>query len=248
MAIKKLKDHASSGIVGGIEDPRYSLAREMLAVCMDTLKRHGFTKTQLASLAKEVVESSNEIPVSTKLFEDVSNLGKLANSWAEDPSYVDESGRPRVIPIRGSAPSFSSLAQSYFPGRSVAEIIRIGIEARVLERVGRYSVGHLGPCVLLTGNRTLLLGHAVRSIKWFLGTAYYNARDPEGTRCPWPERQAFAELPEGDFAEFLKVMREPIVNLTEMSNRWLMGRAAIPRHATGRKITMGVQAYIFRDT
>jgi hypothetical protein len=124
--------------------------------------------------------------------------------------------------------------------------LQIAIETKVVERVGRRSVGHLGACVLLTGNQTLLLAHAVRTIKWFLGTTYYNARTAD-TESARPERQAFAELSENDFADFQNVMREPIVNLTEMCNRWLMARSSSTKHQNAKKVMIGVQAYIFKD-
>lgn len=232
---------------GGAEDIRLDLAREMLGVCMDTLRRHGITKKKLRKIAQDIGVRSSDIPASTRLFQDVSDLGRLANEWSENQSYVDASGRPKVIPIMGAAPSFAALVQTYFPHRSVDEILRIGIETRVVEPVGPRSVGHLGACVLLTGNQTLLLAHAVRSIKWFLSTTYYNARNIDETTPARPERQAFGELSESEFGDFQKVMREPIVNLTEMCNRWLMNRAAPKEDEGDRKIIVGVQAYVFKD-
>ncbi len=230
------------------ENLRLDLAREMLGVCMDTLRRHGITERKLRKVATEIRTSSNSgIPASTRLFQDVSDLGKLANEWAESHLYVDGSGRPRVIPIVGPAPSFSALVQAYFPGRQVSEILRIGMETRIVERVGSRNVGHLGACVLLTGNQTLLLAHAIRSIKWFLNTTYYNARTLNEAGQARPERQAFAELSESDFDDLQDVMREPIVNLTEMCNRWLMARSVPKAGTVGKKIIMGVQAYIFKD-
>jgi hypothetical protein len=222
------------------------LAREMLGVCMDTLRRHGIAERKLRKLAAEIRAGGSDIPASTKLFQDVSDLGKLASEWAENDLYVDGSGRPRVIPIVGPLPSFSALVQAYFPGRAVSEILQIGIETKVVERVGTRSVGHLGACVLLTGNQTLLLAHAVRSIKWFLSTTYYNAQTLNEAESARPERQAFAELSESDFDEFQDVMREPIVNLTEMCNRWLMTRSSAG-DVVAKKIIMGLQAYIFKD-
>jgi hypothetical protein len=213
------------------------------------LKKHGLRVQQILQLAREATTRDDEIPATTRLFQDISHLGQLASEWAENPSYVDSAGRPKVLSILGRSPSFSSLARKYFLGRPVAEVLRLGCRTRVLESIGSGRVGHLGACVLLTGNRLMLLGHTVRSVKWFLGTAKYNAQAQRSIVSSWPERQTFAELPEEEFQEFLDFMREPIVNLTEMSNRWLMARSASEKsELRGRKITMGVQAYVFRDT
>lgn len=245
-AIKRMRTQSKRLVKGGAERIRLDLAYEMLAVCMDTLRRHGIAQRKLRKIATTIKARGSDIPASTRLFQDVSALGRLANEWAENQLYVDASGRSKVIPIVGTAPSFSSLVHTYFPGRAVNEILQIGIGTRVVERVGLRSVGHLGACVLLTGNPTLLLAHAVRSIKWFLSTTYYNAQALDGARPARPERQVFGELSENDFDDFQKVMREPIVNLTEMCNRWLMARG--PKENTGgKKVMVGIQAYVFKD-
>lgn len=231
------------------EELRDSLARELLAVCVNTLKKRDLSVRRISQLAREAIESNAEIPATTRLFQDISDLGLLASEWAENPAYVDSIGRPKVLPICGDSASFRHLAKKYFCSRSIGEVLQLGYKMHVLEPVGASQVGHLGACVLLTGNSLMLFAHAVRSIRWFLGTAEYNAHAERSTVSTWPERQAFTELPEDEFQELLRFMREPIINLTEMSNRWLMARAA-ERQSSGRakKITMGVQAYVFRDT
>ncbi len=224
-----------------------SLALELLIVCVDMLKRHGLSMQRISQLAREATRCGDGIPATTKLFQDISDLGRLMNEWAENPAYVDSVGRPKVLPISGARPSLGSLVRKYFYGRPVLEILQLGHRTRVMEPVGPNKVGHLGACVLLTGNPLMLLGHAVRSIRWFLGTAKYNARQ-QSILSTWPERQTYTEVPEDEFQEFIKFIREPIINLTEMSNRWLMARTDQRRsEVRTKKIMMGVQAYVFRD-
>ena len=231
------------------DELRDLLAGELLAVCVGVLKEHGLSVQRILQLARKVTKCDDGIAAATRLFQDVSDLGQLVSEWAENPAYVDSVGRPKVLPISDGRCSFGSLVRKYFNARSVAEILQLGCTTRVMEQVGPGRVGHLGACVLLTGNPLMLLGHAVRSIRWFLGTARYNAQAQQSIASTWPERQTFTELPEDEFQEFLKFMREPIINLTEMSNRWLMARATWRRPDTRtRKVMMGVQAYVFRDT
>jgi hypothetical protein len=225
---------------------RFALGCELLAVCLEMLTQHGLTRSELSRLRRLPLSKRAGIPASTKLFNDISDMGRLVSQWADSPEYVDTEGRPKVLPLKGPGPSFAALATRYFPGRSLKELVEIGIATKVLERVGSDKVGHLGACVLLTGKPILLLGHAVRSIRWFLATASHNSGDLGPHATAWPERQAFAELSEDDFEEFLGFVRQPIINFSEMCNRWLMARSGRGR-GRGRKIFLGAQAYVFRD-
>ena len=227
---------------------RNALAGELLAVCVSVLKGHGLSAHEILHLSRKATKWSDGATATTKLFQDISDLGQMVSEWTENPAYVDSVGRPKVLPIFAGRQSFKSLVRKYFKARSVTEILQLGYRTRVIEPVGSDRVGHLGACVLLTGNPLLLLGHAVRSIRWFLGTARYNAQVQQNVLSTWPERQTFSELSEDQFQEFVKFVREPIINLTEMSNRWLMARTTRQRpHGRTKRIMMGVQAYVFRD-
>lgn len=43
---------------------------------------------------------------------------RMVDAWQADPLYLDNAGRPRDIPEKGSAPSFQALAAEYLPGAS----------------------------------------------------------------------------------------------------------------------------------
>jgi hypothetical protein len=226
------------------------LSTELLAVCISTLRKQGLSARRISQLAESAIKYQGDIPVTTKLFQDVSDLGLLVSDWTDNAEYVDSLGRPKVLPIAGGPPSFHSLVTKYFYGRSVTEILQLGYRTQVFEPVGRNKVAHLGPCVLLTGDPLMLLAHAVRSIRWFLGAANNNSLARQATLATWPERQAFTELSLRDFDDFVSFMRNPIINLTEMANRWLMARSAIKDKGSrvkGKKVVMGMQAYVFRD-
>ena len=242
----RLKPFLSSGFRSD-KSLRLALGSEMMAVCMHTLSRYGFTRKELASLSRVSEKRTGaRIPATTRLFQDISDMGRLVNEWAENPRYVDSTGRPRILSITGPGPSFTTLSKGFFGKRRLEEIIQVGIATQVIERVGPNKVAQLGACVLLTGNPTLLLAHAVRSIRWFLGTANHNGHAKQGDGS-WPERQAFAEISERDFKKFVKIARGPIINFTEMCNRWLMSRTAPPKRGRSNRIVIGAQAYVFRD-
>lgn len=224
-----------------------ALARELLGVCMATLRRYGIDRRHLGRLAGEAIASGGEIPTTSKMFRDTDRLGDLANEWTENAAYVDRSGRPKVLPISGGEISFAALVAKYFRGRSTEEILEMGCRTRVLERVGTEKVAQFGGCVIFAGHPILMLVHAIQSVRWFLNTTVSNA-NPRGPSKVLPDRKACTAVPADCLPEFIKVMRQPLINLVEMGNRWLAAHATARRTVrTEKKITMGIHAYLFHD-
>ena len=231
------------------QDVTDALARELLGVCMSTLGRYGVGAHRIAELAGAAIASDGEIPTASEMFQDTDRLGDLANQWTESPRYVDASGHPRVLPISGRSPSFASLVQRHFAGRPIEEILELGCRTRVLERIGTDRVAQFGGCVMFTGNPVLMLAHAILSVRWFLSTTLANASPPVPSFKILPDRRACTAVSEEDLPEFINVMRQPIISLVEMGNRWLAARPAVRRgKGKNKKIKMGVHAYVFRDS
>lgn len=227
---------------------RKALAKELLSVSFLFLRRQGLHVRELRGIAIECLNSPPKFAASTLMMRDIVCLGRLISEWTENARYVDTEGRPKVLAIAGQSISFKELVARHFADRSVSSVLRLAIKFKAVERVDHRSVAHLGSCVLLTGNRTLLLGHAVRAIRGFLATSEYNSKKLQA--APWPERQAFTELPQEKFPDFLRFMREPIINLVDMGNRWLMANATVQHDhqlKQNKKVFTGVHAYVFRD-
>ena len=249
---KKEKSILSKGKPSGLEDiagPEVTdaLARELLGVCMATLGRYGVNANRLVELAVGAIDSQGEIPTASKLFQDVDRLGDLANEWTENPAYVDATGRPRTLPIKGAGPTFGNLVRKYFAGRPTNEVLDLGCRTRLLERIGDDRVAQFGGCVMFTGHPMLMLVHAIHSVRWFLATTLSNAGSQPPSTTILPDRRACTAVPEGDLHDFISVMRQPVISLVEMGNRWLSARATMKRPNKGKKIQMGVHAYLFKD-
>lgn len=223
-----------------------SLGGELLGVCMAALGEYGIKPAAIAHLAAKAATNGGETPTARALFADVDKLGDLANEWAENPDFLDSTGKPKILPIHGTGVSFAGLVDRFFPGRRLEEIIEMGCRTRVLERVGASKVAQFGGCVIFAGNPTLMLAHAIHSIRWFLTTTLVNAGRKESYSAS-PDRRACSQVPAELYEEFSKVMRQPLINLVEMGNRWLSARAPAPPEASGKTVAMGVHAYVFRD-
>jgi len=227
---------------------RDELARELLGVCMTALQAYGLDRSKLIDLAGQAVTLKGSTPTMTRVLQDMYWMGELISDWAENPAYLDSEGRPQVIQINGSGISLKSLVQKFFAHRSVQKILELGCQTQVMERVGDKKVALLNACVMFTGNPLLMLAHSRRSVRRFLSSANYNAWAPTDQANIWPERTAFSAVPEPEFPEFIKVMRPQIASLLEMGNRWLASRAAIKQSTRSqRKVTMGIQAFVFRE-
>jgi hypothetical protein len=227
---------------------RDELARELLGVCMTALKAYGLDRGKLIDLAGQAVALKGSTPTMSRVLQDMYWMGELISEWAENPAYLDSEGRPHVIQINGSGISLKALVQGFFGHRSVQEILELGCQTQVMERVGDKKVALLNACVMFTGKPLLMLAHSIRSVRRFLSSANYNAWAPTDQTNIWPERTAFSAVPEADFPEFIKVMRPQIASLLEMGNRWLASRAAVKQSTRARrKVTMGIQAFVFRE-
>ena len=226
------------------------LAQELLSVCVAALKRYGIATPRLLKICTRAIAKPDQIPTTSKLFRNADSLAELVNEWTDRASYLDSSGRPKVLPVKGPAPSFAGLVKRHFGRCSVDFALRMGMKTQVLELVGKNKVAQTGGCVIFAGDPNLVLVHAIQSIRSFLGTIIANAA-PRKARSlkALPDRKATAVIPEKCVDQFIAVMRPAIVNTAEMANRWLTAREL--KRGNGRravrKVRVGVHSYVFRD-
>lgn len=225
------------------------LARELIGVCMATLKSHGLPRERLAELATSAaLEDSGRIESATAVLADSQSLAELTNKWVEDPAYRDVTGRPAVLSMQQrKGCSFAALSAEFFPDRTVAEVIALGCEAKVIERIGRDKVALLNSTVLFTGSSLPILAYSIRSVRRLLATAEFNRRADAAALENWPDRTSYVGVTDEDFHEFIRVFRPQISELIESSNRWLSQRAGLPRNRRKAKRIAGLQAFVFRE-
>jgi hypothetical protein len=225
------------------------LARELIGVCMTTLKSHGLPRERLAELATSAaLEDSGQIESATAVLADSQSLAELTNKWVEDPAYRDGTGRPAILSMQQrKGCSFAALSAEFFPDRTIAEVVTLGCEAKVIERIGRDKVALLNSTVLFTGSSLPILAYSIRSVRRLLGTAEFNRRADAAALKNWPDRTSYVSVADEDFREFVRVFRVQISELIESSNRWLSQRAALPRNRRRQKRIVGLQAFIFRE-
>ena len=144
---------------------RDTLARELLGVCMSALESYGLSQRRLTELAKDAASGDRSTPATTKALQDIYWMGELISEWAESADYLDSEGRPQVLRIKGRGVSLNSLVHKFFGGRSLEEILKLGCQTQVMERIGHDKVARFNSCVMFTGNPLLTLAHSARSIR-----------------------------------------------------------------------------------
>lgn len=246
---KRKPGRASAKRSGGRKDilPEL-LARELIGVCMATLRGHGLPGKRLAALARQAaLDSGAPIHSTTAVLSEAHQLAELTNKWVEDPAYRDDTGRPAVLTVSArSGPCFARLARQFFPGLPVARVVAMACRQRVAERVRGGKIALINSTVLFTGSSLPILAYAIRSVKRFLRTADYNRRANASTLENWPDRTSYVTVSERDFNEFVRVFRPQISDLIESSNRWLSQRS--PPGRRGRTLRVaGLQAFVFQE-
>lgn len=239
----KLPEHVSGD---GLSE---TLGVELLSVCIAALKSYGLSSKSLKILVSRALKAEpSSLATTSRVLDDAQRLAEAVNRWGEDPEYLDETGSPALLSTIGPRPSFAALSAEYFAGRELGDVISFGCDAGVIERVSGDRVARLNNCVVLTGNSFLMLAHSVRAVRRFLATADHNRHKSTLVSEGWPDRVSYVDVSDEDFTEFIRVMRQQIVGLVEMSNRWLVHRAANSKATKKpRKRIAGVHAFIFQD-
>ena len=227
---------------------RDALAQELIDVCMDGLRAFGLASRRLAKLATQAeAKPSERMSTATEVLTVADQLGQAISKWAEEPAYRDSTGRPAVLSVRDRGHSgFDQLANEFFSGWAVDDVVTLGCKANVLERVGADKVALLNNCVLYPGNSPLILAFAIRTVRRVLRAAEFNRRVTSAIEG-WPDRAVWVEVSDDDFRDFVRFIRPQISALLELSHRWLTRRAARPRNRRKRKRLAGIQIFVFRE-
>jgi hypothetical protein len=96
-------------------------------------------------IGKEVLKACREIPKSwaqnpKATVPEMDAAAHALTLWFSDPAYLDASGNPRPLPVRGAAPSLESLSLRFDPKLDVQEVLRHLRRPSVLRRVGARHV------------------------------------------------------------------------------------------------------------
>ncbi len=111
--------------------------------------------------------------------------------WLSDPSYLDKSGEPLRITLRGGPPSIDALRQRVNPELSLNQVVKYLTRTGSVIKVGqRYAVKNRG--MSFEGDPELAYAHGLQAVLGMLRTIENNAIPKKNARV-WFE--SFAENP-----------------------------------------------------
>ena len=233
---------------GGIS--RDLVAQELLTPILKFLIASGIT-SDIASDAfdtawKRAARSKSRVSVvplaNTDLYRDI------VAAWVSRPSYLDSSGRPRVLAIRGKK-SFSELVASVDPAMTVTDAISVLRRYGNVRRMSDNRIKLLSSFFHVRSDRLLAFEPSVR----FLAdaSATINAimsKSPHNSRAAphfWRIAEA-RQLPLSQMKPYIEFVRRRSLGYLQEVDEWL--RAHDPVHKRGEKrVRAGVGLFSICD-
>jgi hypothetical protein len=212
---------------------------DVVGALLDLFKELQIDASNLASR----VESVNHEPMpSHRLYSHTAAIGELLSVWHQDPKYLDNSGNPLPIKMRGPGRSFSNLAR-VVPTMSAPALLR------ELERAGAVTIDkdqyvHVRMRSLsVYEDKRLAIHHTLTSLISFIRTLRHNLDSDPSNSDQLFHRVAW----NGDFESSLiptlkiKIKRQGQTFLESFDN-WMMRHA---KTRTSKRKPRGKRAQIF---
>jgi hypothetical protein len=221
---------------------RLLLGTELLEVCASALRQFKVRPKIFGNRRPRT--GSFRALTARQILGDVDLLSDMLTTWQENADFLDKSAGPRVIPIRGSRPSFEALCVERNSRRRLPRLLSLALHFGMCKRIGGNRVMQLKNFVRLNESPTLLMAFAVLNVERFIATAIFNSMNtPEVGRV---QRMAWSFLSEKDFSAFVAMARRSVASFADQQHRWLMAHGGDSKRRRGTRIS-GVSAFVFRD-
>ena len=222
--------------------PNEVTVNDVVGALIDLFKKLQIDASNLASLVESV---KDEGITSHRLYSHTAAIGELLSVWHQDPKYLDSSGNPMPIKIRGTGRSFNNLAKAV-PGMSAPALLR------ELELAGAIRIDHnqfVHVCMRSLSvyeDKKLAIQHTLTSLISFIRTLRHNLDSDPSNSDQLFHRVAW----NGDFASRLiptlkiRVKRQGHAFLEAFDN-WMMRQTKMPskirkNHGKRSQIFVGV--------
>jgi len=207
--------------------------REMLDHLAWVLRRSGVKSEDLAAEFSKCLKRHQNLEALNVPPSEVMEYARILTRWVTDPQFVDEQGKPRALPLRGRAGSFTSLARLALPEARTADILETLERCGILERTADGHIKALSTAFFPKKgkNDAHILGFALRGIGAMMASARSNlsSPDPSAQWCQFlriasSERFDLKYLPQYDAFSRASALEE-----LEKNDQWFR------RHETKRK-------------
>ena len=202
-----------------------------------------------AGLAARVTDLKSTTVTSRRLYPHIAAIGELLTSWHQDPAYLDESGRPVPLKMRGARRSFRFLAKQSVPkidpNLLLSELRRIGavsIDSRKIIRVNMRSLP-------VYEDRRLAIQHTLTSLDSFIKTLRHNLNSTPSNSDQLFHRVARSGAFDVRDIPALKIrVKRQAQSFLESSDNWMARRLKTKkRNSKARRAQVAIGVYLSVD-
>ena len=185
--------------------------------------------------------------VSAQLLEEFRSVSELLTTWLQELPYVDATGRPKVLSIRGRGATFESLARQFLPERSLDEVVALACQAGTVDVLSGGKIAVYGdPMINIAENPEAVLAQVICHITNIIQTVEFNAKRGRKDRSIGRfERLVNAPLSPTQFEIFRKSIRPQLDALCEHIDRVLMRLARMQTRDKRRIAGGGIGVYVY---
>lgn len=200
-----------------------------------------------ARAQRQLKRLSNQTTVAARL-RTLRQIASLLEAWYFDAAFLDESGRPKPLPVTGTK-SFSTLALRFLPEYQPQQLAEMMLRENLLNRsAGGFVVPHRRAASFKRPN-AMMLDRIPVLVHGLLSTFAHNTSPKgrrQGTRC---ERNSFATLPIELLPAFNEIVKVWAQSLLDKVDAWARrrGQSAYHRNA-GRLARVGVEIFAYLES
>ena len=221
---------------------------EAYAVLFKGLTLYGISVPRQRALAKKSQAAVGKVTaISAQVLEQFRSVSELLTTWLQELPYVDATGRPKILPIRGRGATFESLARQFLPERTLDEVVNLACQAGTVDRLSGGRIAVYGdPMINIAENPEATLAQAICHITNIIQTVEFNAKRGRKDRSIGRfERLVNAPLTPEQFEIFRKLIRPQLDALCEHADRILKQLARMQTRGKRRLAGGGIGVYVY---
>ena len=173
------------------------------------------------------------------------NASHILTVWFSDALYLDRSGKPIALPVRGTPPSLEALVARVDPTLDVEDLVRYLRRVKALKREGSFYRPRTR-ILSLRGAQGPEVFRALRSLVGLLRTLEHNMQPKSATRSwfeYWAENPTFPVRARAAFDTRLDELGMKFLHAIDTD----MHRCEVERRPGERTVRIGVGVYRFED-
>ena len=225
-----------------------ALVIEIYTVLCRGLTLYGISIRRQRVLFKKARVGTREVTaISAQLLDQFRSVSELLTVWLQELPYVDATGRPKVLPIRGRGATFESLARQFLPERSIDEVVELACQAGSAGKVSGGRIAVYGtPMINIAENPEAMLAQAICHITNIIQTLEFNGKRGRKDRSLGRfERLVNAKLSPKQYEIFRASIRPQLDALCEHADRVLKELSKMSIRDKRRAAGGGLGIYIY---